>query len=319
MNDRLISLDPATGYWAVLDGSLLKSGVGVTRREQLLSLFESRLPRPLAGLHCVFATMNHALRDAGEEDAHRWMTAKPVIAFGYDVDRLQALRSTHPSAVTAAPSAWPDAILRAFDNESLPSLVKLNVLSREFEPHLVRRQRLWTLRWMLAGGLAAAAAFLIGVETRRSAVLSQIDALGRVEADLVAAVLPNAKTTSSANPQPAALQLAIALRSLEQTRSPSVDVGSKEAAPLDELLASLFETWPRAEELRIRSLDLSDTRLQLQATSSDAESLQRLSTALADLPFLTAEPPTIRRSRSEVNGTFSFRVEPTSALPVASQ
>ncbi len=288
-------IDPRELFWAVLDGSLVTRNAGVSRDEQLRSLFESKLPVPLESVHCAFIDSD----------------GDGVLAVAAPHELLEALCATAPWTTSAAPRGWPPPVVDRLGDDGLPPPSALNLLTGPYEPADVRRLRRHARLWIASTVAVLMGLIGLGGEWRRASTLEQSHAIDSARVAVLEHVLP-ARADSSRNPQPPELRLQIALRELAMTRRAPAG-GNPAPRPLNSappmVLGSVLAAWPPDLEIRLQTLELVEDRLTLAVETQDAETLQHLLVALDAAEGLDARPLQGGRRASGYGGTLTFRVE----------
>lgn len=245
-------------YWAVIDQiDQPAAGLGVParHRDAIRFAFEDLLPIPIEEVACAFAPVGD------------WF-----IACGLPREGLSNL--INPRTRTLVPATIPPWVLeQAGLPGAPPSLARrLNLLTDEHEPPVVRRARRRQVLQIAALAALLVSLFVAGVQ-RRIEVLKggEVFAEERIRA-AYARVLP-----PSSSAQPPAVRLASELRSLERLTVRPSALGHPEAANFDAAL-SLSRLLARVPEMHLAtdSLDILPGRATFVAVVSDPDEAQRL-------------------------------------------
>lgn len=264
-------------YWAVFDASILRG----RRRggEQLGFLFEPCVPQPLDELHVVYESLGEG----------RYLACA--------VDRAE-LAQLEENIETLTPQALPPFVV----DEIEPS--RLNFLTGQFTPPAVRRlERRWSqaavlivLLWVLT--------VTVGLGRRAAAVERQEELVSAQENDVYRVVLGQ---PTGVLPLP--LQLEAKLRSLRQTRTPALQVQRPFDAAL--VLSELLGRWPDGLAVETDSIHITPDSIHVQCTLKSTAEVQKLASAVGELPGWRLLQPTIRSQVGSVRATVQLKREET--------
>jgi len=255
-------------YWANLDTSPLPPARSrKERREQLMYLFEDRLPIALSDVHASFVELGQGR----------------VAACGVATDTVAEARDV--GALTLVPDAVP-GFLGGVD----PG--RMNLLTGAWQPIAVRRIK---SRWKSTAAVLALAIFLgLGVGLRRrTAMLSErAGDTNRVIDDVYAQVLPPGGT------QPPAVRLVSELRTLHRTRTEGV--GAQVASDVGGSLVALLAAWPADLETRTEFLSVSEDAVQLRVLVPDNAAAQSFVAAFESVQGWRPTQPRVNQAEGAI-------------------
>jgi hypothetical protein len=250
-----VLLPAAQFYWAVLDTSKISAMRKRARsrnvQRQLGYLFENVLPVPIEDVQAAY------LRLADGR----------VLACGMDKRVVLELCSGH---VHLGPDHAPPHLDEAVEIE------RINLLTGEFEPKLVRRMK---VSWLLqAAAMIALASVLIAVGLNRRAAVCQIAIAGLNDARQQ--VFKIAGIDPMGTGQPPELRLTAELRRLRQTRqAPAVEV---RLTDVTSMLAALLSRWPPSEDahMQTESISITPTAITLRGIVPASAGAQTVASAI---------------------------------------
>lgn len=263
---RHVTLPEGEFYWSVLSpGDADPKGRRVRpTRDCLDSLFEEDLPLGIEEVHAVYASLPDGR----------------FLACGAPRALLDALP---PDALSLTPESAPESL--GIDAGDLCG--RLNLLTGEFEPRELKRER--SKRWTFATTACLACSLLltIGLARRSASARDSARALDAATIGLAKAALPDKSPTLASAAYLTQQELA-SLRTLRSTEASSIR-SPDAVAPLADLLGHL----PRTTSLRTDVLAVTSQTITLNvATDADPQAFLKGLTPPAgwslDEPRLTA-------------------------------
>jgi len=265
-------------YWADLDTSPLPPARSRReRREQLMYLFEDRLPVALADVHASFSEL-------GQNRAAACGAPTEVLAEARDA-----------GALTLVPDAVP-GFLDGVDPE------RLNLLNGAWEPLAVRRIK---TRWLRTAAVLALAALLglgVGLRRRTATISQRVADTSRVIDDVYTKVL------LPGGSQPPAVRLVSELRTLRRTRTE--DVSSRPAADVGESLAALLAAWPSGLDTRTEFLSVGDDAAQIRVLVLDNAAAQSFVAAFESVPGWRPTQPRVNQANGAIRVNLRLEASP---------
>lgn len=278
-SDRRLTRPSEEFYWSILtlDEGAPKSRRVRPTRDFLDSLLEEDLPLDLGEVHASYTQL---------PDGRYLACAAP-----------RALLATlPPEALSLSPQAIPDSL--DVDGNGLCS--HLNLLTGEFEPRELKRER--SKRWTFATTACLACSLLltIGLARRSASARDSARALDAATIGLAKAALPDKSPTLASAAYLTQQELA-SLRTLRSTEASSIR-SPDAVAPLADLLGHL----PRTTSLRTDVLAVTPQTITLNvATDADPQIFLK---ALTPPSGWSLDEPRLTASRGEGATTLAIQM-----------
>lgn len=241
--------------------------------------FEEYLPLPVEEVHAAFVPL----------PGHR------VLACGIDRERVRCAVLAGASALTPESiPAWIDAAVKP---ESI------GLLTGEFEPASLRRQRRATRALVVASVLVCAGLVITGFERRRVvAELETIGTRGAVE-DLISAAVPPGRGTASQPPQ---LRLTAELR---KARAAAAAGAVRDDVDVTASLEAVLRAWPRGIHHKTDMLSVTGEAVTVSVALADTQQAQAFTDALGMTPGWELQQPQIAAAKGGVQAKVLLRAQ----------
>ncbi len=260
---------------------------GRQRAHELLYAFESCVPVDTEALQILF----HPLHD------------KRVLAVALSKERAMELGA---KAAAAYPQYWPEWL--DLPAQSVPP-EHVNLLVGSCTPAHVSNSRRSTKQtaFLLLAFLAVLSSW--GLERRIRHAESSIDfVLAQLSEKYEEAV----GRPSTLNAQPPAAMLTAELRKLRSTRSIDMDLPTA-LAPADALLAKILRVWPTSSMLRVDSISISTSTVEIIAYADQTQDTTDLLVSLQQVDEL--EPTTSSSNQQRGETRFEIRMNRVGDVP----